>query len=195
MRDDEGGGEGVRGDATTGFVFVVGGARSGKSRFAESLASEAPGKKLYVATAEALDAEMIARIEKHRKRRGPEWDTMEAPDDPASALKGIEGGEGRGGGEGYGAVLVDCLTLWLSNRLGAGLTDDEVLLDAKKLADACGAARALVVVVSNEVGLGIVPDNPLARRFTDLSGLVNQTFAARAGAVYFSAAGIPVRIK
>ncbi len=173
----------------TGMVFVVGGARSGKSRFAEEVASRPGGRRLYVATAEALDVEMAARIEKHRARRGADWDTVEAPADPAGALS-----DALGGGE-YSSVLVDCLTLWLSNRLGAGLADDDIMAEARAFADACREAAPLVVVVSNEVGLGIVPAGELSRRFTDLAGLVNQHFADAADAAYFTAAGIPLRLK
>ena len=169
-----------------GLVFVTGGARSGKSSFAELLAGRATGKKLYVATARSLDAEMAERIEAHRARRGERWETVEAPDDPSGALKDAGG---------YGAVLIDCLTLWVSNRMEAGLSDGELLAEARELAGAARECRALVVAVSNEVGLGIVPDNALARRFRDLAGLVNQAFAAEADEAYLTASGIPLRLK
>ncbi|MFQ5465162.1 MAG: bifunctional adenosylcobinamide kinase/adenosylcobinamide-phosphate guanylyltransferase [Thermodesulfobacteriota bacterium] len=174
------------GTGKVGLIFVAGGARSGKSSFAELLASRAPGKKLYIATARPLDPEMAERIDAHRARRGALWETVEAPDDPAGALRDAGG---------YGAVLIDCLTLWLSNRMEAGLSDGDLLGEARALARAARECRALVVAVSNEVGLGIVPDNPLARRFRDLAGLVNQAFAAEADEAYLTASGIPLRLK
>lgn len=168
------------------LIFVTGGARSGKSSFAQGLAEETSGRKLYIATAVGGDAEMNERIEKHRKARGPQWDTVEEADDPAAALE-------KSGS--YGVVLLDCLTLWLTNRIEAGLADGEILAEAEVLANVCGRASATVITVSNEVGLGLVPANPLGRRFRDLAGLVNQVFSKRADMAYFVASGLPIRLK
>jgi adenosylcobinamide kinase/adenosylcobinamide-phosphate guanylyltransferase len=168
------------------LVLVTGGARSGKSRFAESRVAElAPGGPwLYVATAEALDDEMRDRIARHRIRRGGSWRTVEAPRDPAAGLAASEP-----------AALIDCLTLLVTNLLLDGLPDDEILARVVALADACRAAPMPVVVVTNEVGLGIVPENALARRFRDLAGWANQALAAKADEVVLTAAGLPLRLK
>lgn len=168
------------------FVFVIGGARSGKSSFALKLALAMPGEKTYIATGTASDPEMKVRIEKHKGSRGVCWKTIEEPREIAARLTAIGHN---------GAILLDCLTLWISNLMQAGLTDDEIMKEAGALAKSCKKAKADVVIVSNETGLGIVPENRLARRFRDASGLVNQLMAQEAGAVYFVAAGIPVKIK
>ncbi|MGE0256424.1 MAG: bifunctional adenosylcobinamide kinase/adenosylcobinamide-phosphate guanylyltransferase [Alphaproteobacteria bacterium] len=167
------------------LTLVLGGARSGKSRHAEALAESVPGARpIYVATGEAGDAEMAARIVAHRARRGPHWATEEAPRDLAAVLGRVSAPDA--------VVLVDCLTLWLSNLLLAG--DD---LDAARvgLLDALAAARGPVVCVANEVGLGIVPDNALARAFRDAAGRLNQDVAAAADRVVFLAAGLPLVLK
>jgi adenosylcobinamide kinase/adenosylcobinamide-phosphate guanylyltransferase len=163
------------------LTLVLGGARSGKSRYAESLVMATPPPWVYVATAQALDPEMAERIAHHRKRRGAGWRTIEEPNDIASVLAADEG-----------TILVDCLTLWLSNRM---------LADADLDAEIAGLETALdghlwpVVLVSNEVGSGIVPENALARRFTDLQGRLNQRLAARADRVVLVVAGLPLIIK
>jgi adenosylcobinamide kinase / adenosylcobinamide-phosphate guanylyltransferase len=161
--------------------FVIGGARSGKSRHAEGLVTAAPPPWTYVATAEAFDDEMAARIAEHRARRGAGWRTVDAPRDLVGALARAEG-----------AVLVDCLTLWLSNAMLAGA---DVAAECAALVDALAAPRGDVVVVSNEVGLGLVPDTPLGRRFRDAQGRLNQSVAAVADEVTFLAAGLPLRLK
>lgn len=163
------------------FVFVIGGARSGKSSFAVKLAERHGGRRTYIATAEALDHEMEERIRKHKDERGPFWETIEEPKD-------IVGNLDRGG-----VVLIDCVTLWLSNLLGAGLDDGAVITEAKRLVK--GFAGKDVIAVSNELGLGIVPENKLARRFRDIAGKVNQILAEKADEVYFVAAGIPLKMK
>jgi len=163
-------------------TLVLGGARSGKSRFAEELLAERAGRRLYLATAEAGDAEMAARIERHRDRRGAGWRVVEAPLDIAPAIEAA----------GKDAVLLDCLTLWLSNLLAAGR---DVERGTEDLCRALGHALAPVVLVSNEVGLGIVPDNALAREFRDRAGRLNQRIAAAADRVYFMAAGLPLILK
>ena len=165
-------------------MLVLGGARSGKSAYAERLVAESGLEPVYVATAEARDAEMTARIEAHRARRNPSWRTVEAPDRLEDALR-AQTGEGR-------AVLVDCLTLWLSNLMLGG-TDVEARSSA--LAGVARAAPGLCVFVSNEVGLGLVPDNALGRRFRDAQGRLNQTIAGVADTVVFMAAGLPLVLK
>jgi adenosylcobinamide kinase/adenosylcobinamide-phosphate guanylyltransferase len=167
-------------------VFIIGGARSGKSAFAEKLASELAGKRAYLATAQALDPEMAARIEKHRKDRGLAWDTYEEPLAVAELLKKLSGR--------YDVVLIDCLTLWLSNVI-AHTDGDVVSFRSDELVAAINNFNGVCIIVSNEVGLGIVPDNPLARKFRDLAGILNQRVALTANDVYFTAAGIPVKIK
>lgn len=167
------------------LTLVLGGARSGKSRHAEGLVEALPGAcRVYVATGAAGDAEMAARIAAHRARRGDAWSTIEAPHDLAGAIA-------REAAPGV-AVLVDCLTLWLSNLLLAGAD-----LDAARsaLLDALAGARGPVVCVANEVGLGIVPDNALARAFRDAAGRLNQDVAAAADRVVFVAAGLPLVLK
>ena len=173
------------------LILVTGGARSGKSRFAEArLAELAPaGPWLYLATAEALDAEMHERIARHRQRRGDLWRTVEAPRDAAAALS-------RELGDGHtGAALLDCVTLWLSNRLFDGLDDDAILAETDGLAAAARAAPSPVVLVTNEVGSGIVPDNALSRRYRDLAGWANQRLAAAADEVVLVACGLPLRLR
>jgi adenosylcobinamide kinase/adenosylcobinamide-phosphate guanylyltransferase len=165
------------------LTLVLGGARSGKSRYAESLIAASPPPWTYVATAEAGDGEMAERIAAHRARRGKEWQTVDAPHDLAAALAGIQGNA---------PVLVDCLTLWLSNRMLAGA---DVVAETAHLETALDGRRAPVVLVSNEVGLGIVPDNALARRFRDLQGKLNQRLAARADRVVLMVAGLPLVVK
>jgi adenosylcobinamide kinase / adenosylcobinamide-phosphate guanylyltransferase len=177
------------------LVLVTGGARSGKSRFAEARVAElAPdGPWLYVATAEAGDDEMASRITRHRQRRGEHWRTVEAPRDVAAAL--ATGFATPGEAVPARAALLDCVTLWLSNRLFDGLDDDAILAEADALAAAARAAPGPVVCVTNEVGSGIVPDNPLARRYRDLAGWANQRLAAVADEVVLVASGLPLRLR
>ena len=170
------------------FVFVIGGARSGKSSFALELAgsSTPAGKRAYIATAEALDSEMAERIEEHKRTRGEGWITIEEPLEVEKAITGDLG---------FAVILIDCLTLWLTNLIGEGYEDGEVMKGVEGLASACAKSGALVIAVSNEVGLGLVPENPLARRFRDLAGRANQFFSAKADEVYLVTAGIPLKIK
>ena len=165
------------------ITLVLGGARSGKSRHAEALVSALPSPWLYVATGEAHDAEMAARIAEHRARRGADWRTAEVPRDLADALASLPTA---------GAVLVDCLTLWLSNLM---LADADLAAETARLDAALARAAVPVVLVSNEVGLGIVPDNVLARRFRDAQGRLNQQIAARADCVIMMVAGLPLVVK
>ena len=167
-----------------GLVLVLGGARSGKSIYAERLTCDSGLDTVYVATATPGDAEMAERIEEHRSRRGGSWRTIEAPDRLEEALR-REAGEGR-------AVLVDCLTLWLTNIMLAG-ADTEAR--ARSLAETAGRLPGLRVFVSNEVGLGLVPETSLGRRFRDAQGRLNQTMAAVADQVVFMAAGLPLMLK
>jgi adenosylcobinamide kinase / adenosylcobinamide-phosphate guanylyltransferase len=172
------------------ITLILGGARSGKSAHAEGLI-EAVGGGVYVATAESFDTEMRDRIHVHQKRRGDQWQTIEEPLDLSGAIA-------RARLAGSGApVLVDCLTLWVSNLMAA---DKEIDQAVSLLIETLGHSGSPtpdtpVVLVSNEVGLGIVPDNELARRFRDHAGYVNQQIAAVADRVIFVAAGLPVILK
>lgn len=166
----------------TALTLVTGGARSGKSRYAETLLRARPGPWHYIATAEAWDDEMRDRIARHRADRGPDWITHEAPLDLAGRLAGIR----------EGAVLIDCATLWLTNHLLAG-HDPEA--EGLILTAALARASVPVIVVSNEVGWSIVPDNALARQFRDAQGRLNQQLAATAGLVVAVIAGLPLVLK
>jgi adenosylcobinamide kinase/adenosylcobinamide-phosphate guanylyltransferase len=163
------------------LTLVVGGARSGKSRYGESLITALPPPWTYLATAEAGDAEMAERIAVHRARRGANWQTVEVPRDLATVLKTCRM-----------PALVDCLTLWLSNLM---LADADIDAEMTRLEAALDAASASVVLVANEVGSGIVPDHPIGRRFRDLQGILNQRIAARADRVVLMVAGLPLAVK
>jgi len=165
------------------LTLVLGGARSGKSRYAENLIAALPPPWTFVATADAGDAEMAERIAVHRLRRGKDWQTIEAPRDLSAALAGVAADA---------PVLIDCLTLWLSNRM---LAEADLEAEIARLEAALDIRLAPVVLVSNEVGFGIVPDNELARRFRDLQGRLNQRMAARADRVVLMVAGLPVVVK
>ena len=166
-------------------TLVLGGARSGKSRFAEGLIAAHPGRPVYLATAQAGDAEMAERIRRHRARRGDAWTTIEEPLDLPRALASATRDKA--------AVLVDCLTLWLSNLMAAGR---DVERETQSLVESLPEPRrAASCFVSNEVGLGIVPDNALARAFRDHAGFLHQAIAAAADRVYFIAAGLPLLLK
>lgn len=165
------------------MTFVLGGARSGKSAHAEALVESLPAPWTYIATAQALDEEMRERIRKHRGRRGPGWRTVDAPLDLAGALSALPDGA---------PALVDCLTLWLTNHMLAG---NEVAAACAELDAVLARPRGPWFVVANEVGLGIVPENALARRFRDEAGRLNQRVAARAGRVILMVAGIAMQVK
>jgi adenosylcobinamide kinase/adenosylcobinamide-phosphate guanylyltransferase len=164
-------------------MLVLGGARSGKSAYAESLFAGHPAP-VYLATGESRDDEMAARIRLHRERRGAAWRTVEAPLDLMDVLR-AEAVPGR-------AVLVDCLTLWIANLMEAARDVDG---EGERLAALLPSLAAPVVFVANEVGLGIVPDNALARRFRDHAGRLNQRIAAACPRVVFIAAGLPLVLK
>lgn len=169
------------------FTLVLGGARSGKSAFAqtaaEAKASETGGRLVMIATAQAFDSEMVERIARHREDRGSTWMTIEAPLDIAGALKGLGADD---------VVVVDCLTLWVSNLM---LDEREVAVAAVELVAAVERFEGTLWLVSNEVGFGIVPDNALARRFRDEAGRLHQTLAQAADAVTLVVAGLTLRLK
>ena len=164
------------------LTLVLGGARSGKSRHAEGLIAALPPPWTYVATAEAGDEEMAARIKSHRERRGAQWRTIEAPRELAKALAAC----------GDGPVLVDCLTLWLSNLM---LAEANVEEETAQLEETLAATKGPLVLVANEVGSGIVPSHALGRRFRDMQGVLNQRIAARAERVILMVAGLPLALK
>jgi adenosylcobinamide kinase/adenosylcobinamide-phosphate guanylyltransferase len=165
------------------LTLVLGGARSGKSRYAEGLIAATPPPWVYVATAQGQDAEMAERIAHHRKRRRDGWHTIEEPHDLEGAIDAAQAGA---------AVLVDCLTLWLTNRM---LAEADMEVETGRLEAALARRSGLTVLVSNEVGSGIVPDNTLARRFRDLQGRLNQRLADRADRVVLVVAGLPLIVK
>ncbi len=164
------------------LALVLGGARSGKSRYAEALVAALPPPWIYVATGAAHDDEMRRRIAEHRARRDASWQTVEAPLSLADALDEA----------GAAPVLVDCLTLWLTNLM---LGEHDVAEAVRSLEQALERRRATTVLVGSEVGLGIVPENALARRFRDEAGLLHQRIAARADHVVLVAAGLPLALK
>jgi adenosylcobinamide kinase / adenosylcobinamide-phosphate guanylyltransferase len=165
------------------LAFVLGGARSGKSRHAEALVTAHPGPWRYLATAEPLDAEMAARIAEHRARRGVGWEIRDAPVALAETLAEAPDGQ---------PVLIDCLTLWLTNVL---LSERDAEAEGERLAGVLARPRGPWVAVANEVGLGIVPENALARRFRDAAGRLNQAVAAAADEVVLMVAGLPLKVK
>ncbi len=173
-------------------IFITGGARSGKSRFAEQTAHNFGAPLCYLATAQILDDEMGQRILKHQQRRGDAWLTIEEPLQLAETLANHDGT--------YNAVLIDCLTLWLSNLLmlheylGAK-AEERILGYVRNLAETLRGMKTPVIIVTNEVGMGIVPENKLARLFRDIAGQANQTIAATASEAWLVASGIPLKLK
>ncbi|MEW6001278.1 MAG: bifunctional adenosylcobinamide kinase/adenosylcobinamide-phosphate guanylyltransferase [Nitrospirota bacterium] len=177
------------------IIFITGGARSGKSSFALQLANNYKGvhggdcissmRKAYIATAEALDEEMKERIEKHKRLRGDNWVTYEEPIKISDVLRTIE--------EKYCAVVIDCLTLWLSNLMKAGLNIEAEI--GHFISSLVTCQSTLIFIVSNEVGMGIVPENEMARRFRDMAGILNQRIAEVSDKVFLVVAGIPLKIK
>ncbi len=172
------------------LIFILGGARSGKSAFAERLAQQA-GRVLFVATAQAQDDDMRRRIGVHRAKRPPEWSTLEEPHDLASAIPSAL--------EGHDTCLLDCLTLWISNLLlakeGNLHAEAEILEEVHRLLDVYDSSHATWIVVSNEVGLGVVPATRLGSRYRDVLGRVNQAVASRADKVYLMVAGLALEMK
>lgn len=170
--------------APSGTVLVLGGARSGKSRFAEQLVTASGLDRHYLATGRAWDDEMRARISQHRQDRGDGWQTLEEPLDLVGALRSVDG-DGR-------CILIDCLTLWVTNLMMDGR---HMAVEFEALVALIPDARGQLVFVSNEVGLGIVPENKMAREFRDHAGRLHQMVAAVAKDVYFIAAGLPLKMK
>lgn len=172
-------------------ILVTGGARSGKSRFAEKLVREASEKRFYLATAPVTDAEMARRVERHRRDRATDnWQTIEEELDlPGAVRQAAEAGAG--------SILIDCLTLWIGNLLfhDAAFDEDKMLEKCAGLAVALDEFGGTAALVINEVGLGIVPDNALSRAFRDCSGRCSQYFGRKADEVYFVSCGLPLRIK
>ncbi len=169
-------------------VFITGGARSGKSGFGLSLAEKQGGRLVYIATAQARDPEMAERIRRHKEARGAAWESVEEPENIAEALLSIGGG----------TVIIDCLTLWLSNLLeknGSDGFEDVASARADSLAGALRNFRGVAIVVSNELGSGIVPADASARAFRDAAGRVNQIIARAADEAYVVVSGLPVRLK
>ncbi|MBN2654726.1 MAG: bifunctional adenosylcobinamide kinase/adenosylcobinamide-phosphate guanylyltransferase [Nitrospirae bacterium] len=166
--------------------LFIGGARCGKSRAALSEASALPGKKAYIATAQAFDDEMAERIKKHKEERSEDWGTFESPLGIAALLPKLS--------REYDVIIIDCLTLWLSNLMMSGKSfNQEIDLFIASLKDA--GSHAAVFIVTNEVGQGIVPDNAFARQFRDQAGFLNQKTAASSDEVFLVTAGIPLKIK
>lgn len=165
-------------------TLVLGGAASGKSAYAEDLVLRLTGRPVYIATAQAFDGEMSDKIAVHQARRGAAWTTIEEPLDLAGAIAGADAPDA--------VLLVDCLTLWLSNLMA---DDRDIAAETARLVDTLGALQGQAVLVANEVGLGIVPDNALARAFRNRHGSLNQAVAAAADRVVFVAAGLPLVLK
>ena len=168
-------------------TLITGGARSGKSRFAESLAMKQGEPLLYIATAGFGDREMTERIARHQERRGATWQTIEEQYDLAGVLKGHDGW--------FKATLVDCVTLWLTNLLLKYEDKNAVLEEVRRTATIFPALKTPILLVSNEVGMGIIPDNPLGRTFCDLAGEANEILAAAADEVYVTFSGLPLKLK
>jgi adenosylcobinamide kinase/adenosylcobinamide-phosphate guanylyltransferase len=169
------------------LIFVTGGCRSGKSQFALDHANRHFHKKLYLATCEALDEEMVKRIEQHKLRRGSDWQTVEEPIKIAEVIKQHE--------KDMEVILLDCITLWLSNLLMRKKEDREIMNEVSRLVDTVSPGQSSLIFVSNEVGMGLVPVEPLGRRFRDLSGMANQRIAEVAQTVVFMVSGIPIFLK
>jgi adenosylcobinamide kinase/adenosylcobinamide-phosphate guanylyltransferase len=168
-------------------IFITGGARSGKSRLAEELAQSFGKPLAYIATCEPGDAEMTERVARHRQRRGPAWHTIEEPFALADALRRLDGS--------FKGMLVDCITLWLTNLLLRSDDPRKVLADINALIASFSVLATPIVLVSNEVGMGIVPENRLARTFRDLAGEANELLAKAADEVYVMFSGLPLKLK
>ena len=169
------------------LIFITGGCRSGKSQFAQDYANRHFHKKLYLATCEPLDEEMVKRIEDHKERRGSDWQTVEEPLKIAEAIKQHQ--------HDTEVILLDCITLWLSNLLMMQQSDHQVMKEVSRLTDTVNQGQLSLIFVSNEVGMGIVPGEPLGRRFRDLAGMANQKIAEAAQTVVFMVSGIPMFLK
>jgi adenosylcobinamide kinase/adenosylcobinamide-phosphate guanylyltransferase len=175
------------------IVFITGGSRSGKSGHGQALAEAIAGHRVYIATCPVVDGEMAARIEKHQaQRQASDWQTIEEPLDPAGALRATRESSVR---------LIDCLTLWINNllyeaqRQNRDVTEDDITRLCAELLAVCAGLPGEVILIANEVGMGIVPDNPLSRRFRDLAGRCNQILAAGADRVILMVCGLPLEMK
>lgn len=168
-------------------ILITGGCRSGKSRFALNYANQHFSEKLYLATCEVLDEEMARRVEHHKKMRGPEWQTVEEPVEIVDRI--------RHHGNVAEVILIDCLTLWLSNLLIKWDNDLRTMEETDRLIHIIKESQTSFILVSNEVGMGIVPADPLSRRFRDLSGMMNQRMAEIMDTVIFMVSGIPIFLK
>ncbi len=169
------------------IILITGGCRSGKSRFALDYANQHFSRKLYLATCEALDEEMAHRIAHHKKMRSPEWQTIEEPVEIVDKIRRY--------GDGTDVILLDCITLWLSNLLMRQKENPEIISETDRLIETIKQSLASFILVTNEVGMGIVPADPLSRRFRDLSGMANQTIAGAADTAIFMLSGIPTFLK
>jgi adenosylcobinamide kinase/adenosylcobinamide-phosphate guanylyltransferase len=169
------------------LILITGGCRSGKSQYALDYANRHFSKKIYLATSEVLDDEMIQRVEAHKRLRGPEWLTIEEPVEIVDRIKQYS--------DNAEIILLDCLTLWLSNLLLRGNNDLKMTEAVEGLVHSLQERRISMIIVSNEVGMGIVPADPLSRRFRDLSGMANQKIAGVADAVVFMVSGMPLFLK
>jgi adenosylcobinamide kinase / adenosylcobinamide-phosphate guanylyltransferase len=172
---------------TKKIFFITGGARSGKSFFAQELARKIIGPKAFLATAQALDHEMTARIQRHKKSRPKSWQTLEEPIRVADVIQAR--------GDDFQLILLDCLTLWISNLMMAGFNERKILREADRLIQVSHQAKCSLILVGNEVGLGIVPDNPSARVFRDVNGIIQQKLAREADEVYYLVSGLPQKLK
>lgn len=175
------------------IILITGGSRSGKSGYAQKLAEAIPGPRAYVATCPIIDPEMAKRVEKHREsRRASDWETIEETIDLAGAIRRSKR---------YRVLLVDCLTLWINNllyeaeRQGEIFTEEATAVCCREVIGACGAFPGTVLFVTNELGMGIIPDNETARRFRDCAGRCNQMMAEAAGTVTLVVSGIPLLLK
>jgi adenosylcobinamide kinase/adenosylcobinamide-phosphate guanylyltransferase len=169
------------------IIFISGGARSGKSRFAVKLAEGKKARIAFIATCQPLDKEMAKRIALHRKARPDSWQTFEEPRKVSRLLKKI--------GPKFDTVIIDCLTLLVSNLLLAGSKENEIELQVKQIFSILKKIKGQAIIVSNEVGLGIVPRNSLGRRFRDIAGRVNQIGAGKSDRVFFMISGLPLKLK
>ena len=168
-------------------IFITGGCRSGKSQFALDYADRHFSKKIYLATCEVFDEEMARRVENHKMARGPEWRTIEESVTVVDRIEEVQ--------EGVEVILVDCVTLWISSLLMKWDDDNRIMNEVEKLLSVLQKRQASFVLVSNEVGMGIVPADALTRRFRDLAGMANQKIAGAADAVIFMVSGIPIFLK
>jgi len=168
------------------IIFITGGARSGKSRQATELAQNLGNNIVFIATCVPLDDEMKERVKRHKRSRPKNWNTIEESTDLASALKSLDS---------FDVVIIDCITLFLTNLMMAELSDEDILSKIQKTVDTAKEANFPVIIVSNEIGLGLVPANEMGRRFRDLSGFANQTIAKNAEEVYFMVSGLPLKVK